>query len=154
MMTTYGEDPYALRSCLSGSALDTVRGAEDNFQEMFRRLENAYGDPRKIVDTVIHDVKTLKPVADGDNKNFTAMVDVIERCWLDLKRMGLAAEMDTVTMVSMIERLLPTMQKREWVSRIETTNVDSNNMFNELLQFLLQEKRVIKYMDHDLRATG
>ena len=27
-------------------------------------------------------------------------------------------------------------------------------MFNELLLFLLQEKRVIAYMDHDLRVTG
>ena len=68
--------------------------------------------------------------------------------------MGLAGEMDTVSMVSMIERLLPTTQKREWVLRIETEGVKSENMFNELLQFLLQEKRVITYMDHDLRVTG
>ena len=154
MVTDYGEDPYALRSCLSGSALDTVRGAEDDFQEMFRRLDNAYGDPRKIVDAVINDVKSLKPIADGESKRFIAMVDTVERSWLDLQRMGLAGEMDTVSMVSMIERLLPTTQKREWVLRIETKHVDSKNMFNELLQFLLQEKRVIAYMDHDLRVTG
>ena len=154
MVTDYGEDPYALRSCLSGSALDTVRGAEDDFPEMFRRLDNVYGGPRKIVDAVIHDVKSLKPIADGESKRFIAMVDIVERSWLDLHRMGLAGEMDTVSMVSMIERLLPTTQKCEWVLKIETKHVDSKNMFNELLLFLLQEKRVIAYMDHDLRVTG
>ena len=121
---------------------------------MLRRLEDVYGDPRKVVDAVIQDIKALKPVVEGDSKGFLVIVEVIERCWLDLNRMGLAAEMDTVSMVSMIERLLPVTQKREWVLRIETRKVTSKNMFSELMEFLLQERRIIKYMDHDLRTVG
>ena len=154
MVASYGEDPYALRSCLTGPALDTVRGAEDNYHEMLRRFEDVYGDPRKVVDAVIQDIRALKPVVEGDSKVFLVIVEVIERCWLDLNRMGLAAEMDTVSMVSMIERLLSVTQKREWVLRIETRKVTSKNLFSELMEFLLQERRIIKYMDHDLRTVG
>ena len=83
MTKNYGKDAYVLRSCLSGPALETVKGVEDNFDEMFFRLDKAYGDSRKFVDAVVHDIRSLKPIPDGDNKKFIAMIIVIKRCWLD-----------------------------------------------------------------------
>ena len=155
MTRSYGNDPYVLRSCLLGPALSIVRGVEDNFDEMLSRLDHAFGDPRKLVDAVIYDIKSLKPIADGESKKFITMVNVIERCWLDLQRMDLSVEMDTVTMVSMIERLLPPMQKREWILRQDSKfKVSHVNMFQELLAYLLQEKRVIEYMEHDVRTVA
>ena len=155
MASKYGKDAYALRSCLFGSALDTVKGVEDNFDEMLYRLDKAFGDPRKFVDTVIQDLKILKPIAEGDTKQFISMVNVIERSWLDLKRMGLSNEMNTVTIVSMIERLLPPTQKREWILKTDSKDFTSKEIiFENLLQYLLQEKRVIEYMEHDVRISG
>ena len=64
----YGADPYALRMCLSGDALQTVRGAESNYDEMFQRLDDKYGNARKIVDLVISDIKCLRKIIDGDTE--------------------------------------------------------------------------------------
>ena len=72
--------------------------------------------------------------------------------WLDLQRMDLSEEMDTVTMVSMIEKLLPPIQKREWIIHVDTNRLNSKGLFEELLQYLLWEKRVIEYTEHDLRT--
>ena len=82
---------------------------------MFKRLDYKYADNRKLVDVVINDLKNIKPLSDGDSKGFIDMVDKVERCWLDMKRRDLEDEMNTTSMCSYIERVLPSTQKREWV---------------------------------------
>ena len=146
MVKTYGKDAYALRSCLYGPALQTVRGVEDDYDKMIERLDKVYGDSRKFVDTIISDIKSIKPIHDGDSKKFISMVDIIERCWLDLQRMDMSEEMDTVAMVSMIEKLLPPVQKREWIIHVDTNRIKSKGMFEELLQYLLHEKNEQFYL--------
>ena len=81
------------------------------------------------------------------------MVDIVERCWLDLKRMGLTEEMDTVATVSMIEKLLPSVQKREWIISLDASSTNYKGMFERLLNYLLREKRVIEYTEHELRTN-
>ena len=138
MFTSYGKDSYALRSCLCGSALEVIKGVEDDYDKMFQRLDNAYGDPRKFVDTIVHDIKSIKPIQDGDSRKFVAIVDTIERCWLDLQRMGLTEEMDTVATVSMVEKLLASVEKREWIIFLDSSNINSKGMFERLLNYLLE----------------
>ena len=75
--------------CLSGDALQTVRGAEGNYQEMIQRLDDKFGNVRKVVDLVISDLKALKRINEGDTKGFIRMVDQVEQCWLDLKKFKL-----------------------------------------------------------------
>ena len=55
------------------------------------------------------------------------MVGTVEICWLDLKRVKLESEMNTATMISQIEKLLPPSQMD----------------FMIYLQFLLEEKSAI-----------
>ncbi|KAK4316834.1 hypothetical protein Pmani_012035 [Petrolisthes manimaculis] len=54
------EDQY-IAQCLSGEALSLVHGVEDDFDEMFRRLDQRYADPIKLTDCVIDQLKKLKP---------------------------------------------------------------------------------------------
>ena len=155
MTTQFGTDSYALRQCLAGEALDTVKGAEDDFDEIFRRLDAKYGDSRKLVDAVVWDLKKIKPVLEGDNKKFINMVEIVERSWLELKKLNLAQEMNTTSMVTMIEKLLPKTQKREWVTRMDrrqSSETNENSIFEALLSYLQQEKKVIEYMDNDVRG--
>jgi hypothetical protein len=42
MMSSYGQDPFALKKYLSGDALRTVKGVDDDFTEMFYRLDIKY----------------------------------------------------------------------------------------------------------------
>ena len=69
------------------------------------------------------------------------MVDVVEKCWLDLKRMKPECEMNTTVMISQIERLLPSIQKREWSLQKHRAEAKRTYLkFPEFLQFLLEEK--------------
>lgn len=153
MKDSFGKDPFALKQCLTGEALKTVKGVETDYDEMFKRLNERYGNSRKIVDVVLCDLKTLRKLADGDTKGFVKMVEKVERCWLDLKRMNLTAEMKTSNTVSHIEKTLPMTQKREWVLLAEDIT-DPDKIFDELLKFLLKEKRVLENMESSIRVTG
>ena len=64
----YGEDAYALKKCLNGDALSCVEGVEDKFKEMFRRLDNKYGNKCKLTESIVSELKNLKPVQEGDSK--------------------------------------------------------------------------------------
>lgn len=114
---------------------------DNNFEEMFKRLDLKYGRPEKLAHTVLTDIKALKIVPEGDSKTFIEMVEIVEGCWLSLKRMGLGKEMDNATMISEIEKLLPSIQKREWaLLKIKL----KHTAFSDFLRFLLDEKTAIE----------
>ena len=89
MEPTYGPDAYALRKCLSGKALYVVVGVDDDYNEMWKRLKAAFGDSEKVVDSILYDIKLLKPLKENDTAGMINMVNTIEKYWLDLKRLGL-----------------------------------------------------------------
>ena len=55
-------------------------------------------------------------------------------------------------MTSYVERLLPSLQKREWTIQ-KQRDVGSNHKFEALLKFLLQEKSAVEYMNKDIRDS-
>lgn len=150
IVSKYGKNPFALRQCLGEKPLKVILGCEKNYEEMFKKLDKEYGDPRKLVDIVISDLKSLKVIRDGDDRGFVNMVNVVEHCYLDLQKVNLEKEMNSVGIVSMIERLLPRTQKREWVMTADKFS-EKAKLFPELLKFPLCEKRVIEYSESSVR---
>ena len=148
----YEEDPYVLRSCLSREAREVVQGADDSFEDMMKRLNDRYGNSSKLVETVLSDIKDLKPVPEGSSKGFIEMVDIVEWAYLDFKKLNLSAEMNTVTMDSHIEKILPAVQKREWVKILQDIT-GKDQLFSELLKYLLKETQALEYMNSDVRVT-
>lgn len=53
---------------------------------MFHRLDLKYVRSEKLSDAVLCELKSLKAIRDGDNRGFLKMVEVVENCWLDLKK--------------------------------------------------------------------
>ena len=114
MAKFYGEDAFALKSCLTGDALQLVQPVDDDYREMFKRLDFRYGRPEKLVDTVLNELKNLKKVEEHDSKKFVQMVDIVERCYLDLKKVGMESEMNTASMLGQFEKKLPANRMHEW----------------------------------------
>ncbi|KAK3108518.1 hypothetical protein FSP39_009688 [Pinctada imbricata] len=150
MIPTYGQDPFALKKCLSGEALKTVQGVDYDFTEMMRRLDLKYGRPERIADSILCDIRKLKLIPYGDNLCFINSVETVERCYLDLKRMNLEREMNSATMISEIEKILPSLQKREWILQKQKHGLTD---FGSLLIFLLDEKIAMEYMMSEIRST-
>ncbi|KAK4322373.1 hypothetical protein Pmani_006887 [Petrolisthes manimaculis] len=151
--SVYGEDAYALKKCLSGDALQTVKGVEGNNIEMMQRLDDKYGNMRKVMDLVISDLKALKKINEGDTKGFVKLVDQVEQCWLDLKNINLEEELNMANIVSHIERVLPNLQKREWIIKAEEV-LAAKDLFPTLLKFLQRERRILEYMNSSVRTAG
>ncbi|XP_068247848.1 uncharacterized protein [Palaemon carinicauda] len=157
MVHSFGKDPYALRSCLSGEALNTVRGIENDYDEMLSRLDLRYGDNRKLVDAVLSDLKSIKPVNDGDNRAFVKMVERVDRCWLALQKMDLEGEMNTANTVSYIEKLLPITQKRQVNEEDMIASIKGiPEKHNELLQRVDQPTQIVTNLckNNDTLQTG
>ncbi|XP_068233730.1 uncharacterized protein [Palaemon carinicauda] len=152
MQSNYGKDPFVLRQCLSGEALDTVRGADHDFDKMFERLDETFGNSRTIIDVVVEDIRSIKPISEGDSESFIRMVDKIEQCYLYLDQMSLASELNTANMTSQIEKLLPPTQKREWVKLAEC--VGNRDLFGKLLEYFMSEKKSMKYLNANIRSNN
>ena len=88
---------------------------ENYYDKIFQRLDEKFGDSCKLVDAVLSDLKSIKPISEGDTRGFVRMIERFERCWLDMKRMRLEREMNTASMVSFVEKIMPATQRHEWV---------------------------------------
>ena len=156
MLPRFGEDPYAFYSCLLGKAKDCVSGVEDSFEEMVSRLTKAYGDPCKITDAVVKELKALQPIPEGDSNMFILTVDIIEKAWLDMVKLGLQSEMDNVSIVTLVERILPRKLQHDWVLKATepADDEDEPSLFKKLLHFLLREKDIYEYLDRDIRSAS
>ncbi|KAK3869862.1 hypothetical protein Pcinc_024866 [Petrolisthes cinctipes] len=88
MITNYGEDPYVLKQCLLGEALKVVHGVDDDFYKMIDRLDDKFGNVTKVVDSVLCEIKALKPVPEGNNKKLVELVQrgVNPKCHLAFVR--------------------------------------------------------------------
>lgn len=73
---TYGKDPYVVKRCLSGDALQPVRGLDNDYDAMQERLDQKYGNPRKIADLIIWDLRALSPVSEGNGKGLIKMIQL------------------------------------------------------------------------------
>lgn len=120
---------------------------------MFRRLDQRYGDPIRLTDSVIDQLKRLKPIPEGNAVKFMETVEVIERCWTDMQRNKLEEQMSTVSIISLIERILPPQQKREW-SKIYQSLSNKVQAYPELMKYLKEEWELLDYMEKEVRNNS
>ncbi|XP_068758047.1 uncharacterized protein [Montipora capricornis] len=146
---------YILLSCLEREPAETVKSVDDDIKEMWKRLDEKYGDPAKLTDAIINTIQDVRNVKEGENKRFIELVDAVEDGYKDLKRLGLEREITTTSSVSIIERKLPANIKREWAKLVSADNsvVNKTDKFPSLLNFLLSQKRAIEYDTTELRLT-
>ena len=143
-------------ACLDKQSQGIIKNIDDDLREMWKRLDDVYGQSSKLVDIVMYEIKRLRIVKEGDYKRFMQLVDVVEAGYRDLERAGIKSEISNTTTVSLIEEKLPRNVKREWARRIncKDSKVDSINKFESLLEFLLEEKLVVNYESADLRSSS
>ena len=98
---------YVLRSCLGNEPANTLKSIDDDITEMWKRLDEKYGDPSKVADVIIDGIRRTRMIRDGEEKRFTEFLEIIEDGYRDLRRLGLEAEITTTSSVSIIEKKLP-----------------------------------------------
>ena len=139
--------PYTLRSCLGKEPLAQVKSVDDDIRDMWKRLDEKYGDPARVADAIINDIRRVRGIKEGDNRRFVEFVGIIEDGYRDLKRLGLETEITTTSSVSIIERKLPADVRKEWAKLLsaDESAVNKTDKFSSLLKFLLGQKRAVEY---------
>ena len=59
------QQSYVIKSCLSGVPLDTVKNVDHDIHQMWIRLDDKYGEPTKTLDSIMKEVKRLRPLREG-----------------------------------------------------------------------------------------
>ena len=138
---------YALRNALPENIKSLVRNMSDDLKEMWRRLEERYGDEGKIVEIVLNDIKHYKPVRENEERRLLNFIDIIEKADLELKYLGRESEIKNSTIISIIEEKLPDELRRKWIERIydKESTIDKRDKFPGFFKFLLEKKMVIEY---------
>ena len=146
------QQPYVLKSCLSGVPLDTVKNVDYSITAMWKRLDDKYGEPSKIIDVIMNEVKRLKPVKENENAKFIRLIDTVEQAYRDLERLKLEHELSNAQTVSSIKEKIPMSMKLLWSEHVKCRMEPTANKFPELLKFLLDRKSIIEYAISDLRS--
>ena len=154
--TRKSDAAYVLRTCLDAEPARLVTSVDDDIDEMWQRLDEKYGDPAKVVDVIIDEIKRFRMLREGEDKRFIEFVTLIEDGYRDLRRLGLETEITTTSSVSVIEKALPPDIKRKWSELVSSRDspVDKSNKFPSLLDFRQSQKSAIEYESATLRATS
>ena len=158
MVPHYGKDTFALKNCLSGDALLAVQPVDDSYDQMVQRLDFKFGRPETLVDAVLSELKSLKKVEDSNNREFVQMVDIVERCYLDLKKVNLQSELNSASMLAQFEKKLPSVRMHEWALKkqklLSGKTVPSILPFETFLEYLQEQRRAMEYADENVRLVS
>ena len=95
------------------------------------------------IDAVLSDISKLSK---GDGMTTLNMINMVEKSYRDLVRIGSQTEMSNSFMISMIERKLPEQMRIEWVKLVAEQGVtDSQVVFQLLMDFLAKWRKIIEY---------
>ena len=147
------EAVFTLRNCVSTDVRDYLGCCNDDVTEMFERLDIKYGDPCKIIESIVSQIHKFKRLDADDPKRIIQFVDMLEKAHGDLKLLGLETEIANMNTVSLIESKLPHTLQMEWYREIYKDNslVNKINKFPHLLKFLITERNAMEYATSDLR---
>ena len=85
VMPTINEEnaPYILGSCLSKEPADVVKSIDDDLDTMWKRLDEKYGDPAKVVDVILNAIQNTRNLKDDENKKFVEFINIVEDGYRD-----------------------------------------------------------------------
>lgn len=126
--------PYILRSCLSKEPYEVVKSIDDDYEAMWKRLDEKYDDPTQVVSVIMNAIQNTRNIRDSAKNRLIELINVVEDGYRDLKGLRLVKEITTNSSVSVIEKKLPTDFKKEWAKLVSSnhSSVDKTNKFPNL----------------------
>lgn len=125
---------YVLCLCLGNELVNIVKSIDDDIIEMWKRLDEKYGDFLKVVDVIIDGICRIRMIRDGEEKRFIEFVEIIEDGYRDFRWLGLEVEIIIMSLVSIIEKKLFLDIWWKWVEIVSVEN-SIVNKFDKFLFF-------------------
>jgi hypothetical protein len=105
-----------LRSCLGSEPAKLIEGISCDLKAAWKYLDQNYGDPRVVSDTVTLDLETFKSIQPGEDYQFCQLVNLVRRSYNILKEIKRPQDMDNTHMISLIERKMSEDDLRDTTS--------------------------------------
>lgn len=83
---------YVLESCLSRTVFDLISNADDNLDEILRRIDERYGKLPKPTDVIMNYIKRFRRTIESVYKQFTKFVNLVEKSCPDLEQIKMERE--------------------------------------------------------------
>lgn len=141
--------PFILRSHLESKVREEVENVDDDMTCLWARLDLKYANHTKFVDIVLSDLERTNK---GDAKAALHLINIVEKAYNDLKKIGAAQEMANATVISMIKKRFPDEMRLDWVKTIASKGEEeSASLFQMLLEFLKQWRQMIECDDQVIK---
>ena len=108
-----------LRSCLGPEPSKLVKGISTDLKTMWQYLDQNYGDPGVISDTVTADLERFKPIQEVEDHKFCDLVNLVRRSYNILREIKRPQDINNRHVISLIERKMAQDDIKVWA----TTNM-------------------------------
>ncbi|CAI5658447.1 unnamed protein product [Oreochromis niloticus] len=117
--------------------------------EVFRVLEDCYGDVSQIADDIVLELQELLGVRNNRPREVLQLIQAVERALLDLIDLGCEDAIKNQLVIWSLESKLPDSMKERWLLyRCDPVNdVSPQNRFDKLWQFLKDQKTVLVQLE-------
>ena len=145
--------PIVLRSYLSQAVQEDVENIDD-YDEMWNRLEEKYGNRQKLIDDILNDIELLDTNSRTSSSSESAleMIKTIERAHRDLVRLKEEAELHNALMLAKIEKRMPAEMIADWIKSV--ISLSNKEKYVRLVPFLQEWRVRIEYTSADLRKPN
>ena len=148
-----GKDPYVLLSCLSPEVKKKV-GNLDDYDLIFKRLEDEYGDLKSIVTTVLSDLDSLQKAEEGNKVSVVNVIDAIERVWLELTSMNYGEHLNNPTNLLKAEVLLPDNLRVLWLQEEKAIDDKDPLKHEKFIDFLRGHRTILQRLINSSGECG
>ena len=94
------EEAFGLRQCLSESVESCLGSCDDNVEEMLKILDRKFGDPCKITDAVVSEIRSFKPINSDQKHVVIKFINSVEKGFTDLKHIDMEKEISNANVVN------------------------------------------------------
>ncbi|XP_076129224.1 uncharacterized protein LOC143110221 [Alosa pseudoharengus] len=128
---------------------DLVLSSCASADEMFRRLDNRFGNKAKIILKISEEVQGLPPVKGDNPRKAIELIQAVERALSNLVILGEEEVIKNRWVAQSLESKLPSSLKEKWITH-KTKSANSfapHNHFDCLLRFLKKQEVILEELD-------
>ncbi|XP_072308735.1 uncharacterized protein [Eucyclogobius newberryi] len=133
--------------------LSTCNTADD----IFRVLDNHFGNKTSIAIEIVEKLQKLPPVVSNNPRKVIELIKAVEKASLELSNLGETAALKNPLVIKSIEGKLSEAMKKEWLLYAAENGDQQDQRFDILLTFLRSQKYIYEQLrdtDSDSKQNG
>lgn len=117
--------------------------------EMFRVLQNRYGNKSTITVEILEELDKMPQVKGNQPRKVIDLIQSVEKALADLTELGNSGAIKNPLVIKSIESKLPDFIKRDWLMFMvePRNNVTPDNHFDMLLKFLKNQEEILERLE-------